>query len=1278
MCDRVKGVYIINSSFCEEGFGDFDLVSSATESTFEILIDLRDSRRKIECSGSIHVSGDHKAVLTLERPTPAEVNLLLQVANTGFCDNRHCLGLDNASRLLSRHGNVTFYRNTGTFYVTSTQPHSTPSVVFRLVSYPNLLLTGPHMGNARYLTLPMIDDLHPKDYYGYYLIEVTDYTSALIRITYFYTHDDSLNIHKVTNGTVRNVIKSFTGDRHYIPLLQFPHSVFIQFSAGAFNPIGEFNLIYTIVPVYALPEHVGDYMYNCSVSHFHKYSEIFKCNLIRDCEGYEDEDGCDVYSHNCSGRDVETGLKCISVLHPDLHVSWSEVQSLCLQRQQRLVQHIQQPDIMNTLGMIKSEYNIYLFFVGAQKKKDIFPPHLSSLYRNVPRWSDSSSAFVPIHFSETQTQLHSLPYCGYLSRQNREIMVHDCFTARSVQLVCEFDQSGKKRRNEQQLKDVSLNNSHIWNVEVTSCPLGHVTRDFLHCDRDSQCGVNEIMISCPVDNLFSDMFLCENGRQSLPYTLVCDHTSHCRDSSDEDFCIYPKCSDKEFECRNHRCISLSGSCDGQMECFDKSDELCSFPFSAHDKQTPVPIIVHIDSRGSFSLNTSHNCPATHFRCFDQYCLPVYLRCNGVADCTDHEDEVACDSYTCQGYYRCRSSAVCLHPDHVCDGVVHCPQHDDELVCHNVTCPDVCKCQASVFICTDNFNVNSYPHLRYLDVRGVHTWSQSLENNLYLIRVCLSDTGLTAVPVLALLNLQHLDLSHNAITFINMQSFSFLRNLKALSLSANPLWEVSNTNLSYADLVILNSRLALYGVEVESVSRPKLQKLDLSHTHLQIFSTHDCFQQLLYLNISWGRLHTISKEGFKGSPKMKFLDLRGSPIKHFPFTVLKTLGSLQSVYSDNPVLCCDKMLPTNFDSDSCHTKADLFASCEDLLKTGVFRAFLWIFSTLSFVGNLSSFIGRIVLSGSQGSFHIFVTALTVADFCMGVYLAIIGTADLTYRGEYLWHADKWKNSMSCQLAGFLSLMSTEVSAFIICLITLDRFLVLCFPFSTVHFSRRSALVACVSVWMVGVLLAALPLLPNTSHWQFYQQTGICVPLPFVSNEKFGGHSYSLGVMIVFNFVLFVLIALGQAVIYWAVQRNSMSSSRSAGAKDIVVAVRLTTVVMSDFLCWFPVGFLGLLASAGIPIPPDENVGIAIFVLPINSALNPFLYTINILMEKRRKLREDRLMEALQESFKNKENSTSEALLQSNKGTILRQIDFWLSEKLVSRQEVFGCFAANGYK
>ena len=70
----------------------------------------------------------------------------------------------------------------------------------------------------------------------------------------------------------------------------------------------------------------------------------------------------------------------------------------------------------------------------------------------------------------------------------------------------------------------------------------------------------------------------------------------------------------------------------------------------------------------------------------------------------------------------------------------------------------------------------------------------------------------------------------------------------------------------------------------------------------------------------------------------------------------------------------------------------------------------------------------------------------------------------------------------------------------------------------------------------------------------------------------------------NFVLFILIAIGQAAIYVTVKGSSMK--RANGGKqssELTLAYRLATVVISDFICWFPIGVLGLMAANGFPVP-----------------------------------------------------------------------------------------------
>nr|KAG5695272.1 hypothetical protein BaRGS_028207 [Batillaria attramentaria] len=596
------------------------------------------------------------------------------------------------------------------------------------------------------------------------------------------------------------------------------------------------------------------------------------------------------------------------------------------------------------------------------------------------------------------------------------------------------------------------------------------------------------------------------------------------------------------------------------------------------------------------------------RSFEGYCLPVYLRCNGVDDCPGLEDEADCDSYTCPGFYRCRASSVCVHADHVCDGVFQCPQQDDELLCH-LTCPQGCDCQGLAFDCNQTFSASSYPDLRYLDASTSGMTPDDLTANVYLVRLSLSACGLVTVPNTTFPNLRWLDLSANLLTSINLHTFVGLKNLHVLRLAANPLTSLTNSGAE--------------GLHVN------LHTLDLSLTDLDAYNGQVLaeFPHVTNLNMSHGALTTITVEGLKSTPGLEVLDVRQSPLKEFPHHLLRHLPSLRSVYASNFKLCCAATLPENFNLNNCHAPIDEIASCDDLLRSNAYRGFLWVMASMAIVGNAGSFAARVVQKEAvKTGFHVFVTNLSVADFLMGVYLTIIGIADQVYRGNYLWNDNLWKGSVACKMAGLLSLLSSEVSAFFICLITLDRFLVLRFPFSMFHFRKSSALVASAVAWAAGLVLAMIPLLPMTPEWEFYSQTGICIPLP-VTRKAFEGQSYAFGLMVVFNFVLFILIVIGQVLIFSSIRNNTITTVSNRINQDATIARRLTTIVLSDFLCWFPIGLLGLLASTGTPIPSEVNVAMVIFVLPFNSALNPFLYTFNVIMEKRRKATEGRIMQQL---------------------------------------------------
>ena len=206
----------------------------------------------------------------------------------------------------------------------------------------------------------------------------------------------------------------------------------------------------------------------------------------------------------------------------------------------------------------------------------------------------------------------------------------------------------------------------------------------------------------------------------------------------------------------------------------------------------------------------------------------------------------------------------------------------------------------------------------------------------------------------------------------------------------------------------------------------------------------------------------------------------------------------------------------------------------------------------------------------------------------------------------------------------------MSAFVLCLITADRVLALCFPLHPrLHVTKVTAMAACGACWMLGVLLASVPLLPSTRHWRFYSQTGTCLPLP-ITRRSFPGQGYTFAIFTVLNFTLFCVIACGQLVIFRTIHRASVAANNKTKRQEqeMTIARRLFVVVVSDFCCWFPIGVMGLLAAGGAtPIPGEVTVWAAVFVLPVNSALNPFLYTLKAASEtwsRRRAERRTRIM------------------------------------------------------
>lgn len=54
-------------------------------------------------------------------------------------------------------------------------------------------------------------------------------------------------------------------------------------------------------------------------------------------------------------------------------------------------------------------------------------------------------------------------------------------------------------------------------------------------------------------------------------------------------------------------------------------------------------------------------------------------------------------------------------------------------------------------------------------------------------------------------------------------------------------------------------------------------------------------------------------------------------------------------------------------------------------------------------------------------------------------------------------------------------------------------------------------------------------------------------------------------------------------------------------------RFLFIVLTDTICWIPIIVSKYLALSDVELPSDLHAWIIVFALPLNSAMNPFLYT-----------------------------------------------------------------------
>ncbi|XP_038053549.1 G-protein coupled receptor GRL101-like [Patiria miniata] len=347
--------------------------------------------------------------------------------------------------------------------------------------------------------------------------------------------------------------------------------------------------------------------------------------------------------------------------------------------------------------------------------------------------------------------------------------------------------------------------------------------------------------------------------------------------------------------------------------------------------------------------------------------------------------------------------------------------------------------------------------------------------------------------------------------------------------------------------------------------------------------------------------------------------------------------------DDYRLCCNLLrdIP-GFQIGNCHTTQSQppLNLCGSLMQNYGLRVCMWVLGISALFGNFGVIVWRLWhRDGNEvkKTHSLLVLNLAVSDFIMGVYMLMIAAADIHYGEWYSTQAAQWRTSAPCKAAGVLAVLSSEASVFFVTMISLHCLLGIVFPFTRMKLSETSANKFIVTGWVTALCLSIVPTLVVDSNSDVYGLSDVCIGLPLTTkatgvqlepsdvDNPFGDANalqivsstgqkpawiLSIVLFLGVNLCCFLVVLVCYIAIFVKAKRSARKVKKNSHRdRDIKMAAKMALIVGTDFACWMPVIILGILSQAGaVQVGAEVYSWIVVLVLPINSSLNPYLYTI----------------------------------------------------------------------
>ncbi|XP_062583977.1 G-protein coupled receptor GRL101-like [Saccostrea cucullata] len=660
--------------------------------------------------------------------------------------------------------------------------------------------------------------------------------------------------------------------------------------------------------------------------------------------------------------------------------------------------------------------------------------------------------------------------------------------------------------------------------------------------------------------------------------------------------ICEKCGPHEFKCSDtsDECVPFDKVCDLEPDCIAEEDENnCNWDVIESSCRINGSSLLPIKT-----LPQTQNSPQRTINDSWRQFILLSNQCQKKDQCLSNSSD------TCFLY---------CPPDCLCVGLsVNCssdnvPTYATFITWHGLV-------QENLEITKEKFPNNTNlkglygTHFRLSESEGFYGFVQNLRYLVANFSVC----NLTEQQPGSLYDAITLDLSYNFLktwTLISYTQLLYLHHNLITSLHYTLDNRQSEARLQYLDLSY-NKIFRINNEDLEDL--PNLLYLILHENHLTYIQekAFDKLTKLTHLDLSNNNLRNLNRGHFMYLSRLQYLNMQNNDVKVVE-GMFDSLMNILYLQVDSYTLCCAQ--PKAVSKIQCVAPVNEISSCYNLIDLHILRIIIWYIALLALFGNMSGIFYRLyhIKKKPVTTFDIYSLNLGLADFFMGVYLYIIAGANIAFSGRYGFEDFSWRHSPYCIFAGVLATLSSEASALFVLLITIDRILIVRFPFSILKKRIWVSKLNSSLVWTIALFLSLIPLTGSEYFDDYYSSSGVCIYLPLSVLRK-SGWEYSMIIFVGANFIIFIAILIGQFVIFTDVVRMGKKTAlhpfSQQRRREMGIAKTLITVAVTDMLCWIPIGAIGLLTFMGIDVTVQVYAWIIVAVLPINSSLDHDIHTL----------------------------------------------------------------------